>query len=343
MGTIHEVAKLAGVSPTTVSMVLNNKHGTSIPPPTCERVLAAADELGYRPNPYARALVGSKAPLIKLVYRPHEMYIGNLKGASLLAKLRAMDREIMVTDSLVEDDPEAFVEGLLWGMPEAVMFQYVSHGDTLAEVCTALHAQHVHCIIADCWELPDPQVPCDAVTVDRLAGIALGVGHLVERGHRDVGLVLAVGQFGRLQGYDETLHRHGISDRYVARFDPQNGPSGRTRETTVAMAAKNVTTNLLQGSPQVTALMCGSDMAALGAMRAAAELGYTIPEDLALVGFHGEPWTELLPVPLTTVAEPVAEMCELATEILRARLDSDTQPWLRTRVTPHLLVRQSTE
>ncbi len=341
MSSIREVAELAGVSPTTVSMVLNNKSEANISPATCRRVFAAADEIGYRPNPYARALVGSKAPLVKLVYRPHEMYIGNLKGASLLTQLRDTGREIMVTDSLSTDS--RIVDSLLWGQPEAVVFQYVSRGDTLAEACTALHDAGVHCMVADCWELPDPELPCDAVTVDRISGVSLGVEHLIDRGHRHIGLVLAGAQFGRREGYEQTMDRHDIPHRYVFSFDPTVDAHERTRESAVALGARGAAEELLRENPEISALMCGSDMIALGAMGAAAALQRRIPDDLALVGFHGEPWTELLPVPLTTVAEPVAEISALATDILCARLSGDDRPWVRERVAPHLLMRNSTE
>lgn len=341
MSTIHEVAELAGVSPTTVSMVLNNTRGASISAATRKRVIAAAKSIGYRPNPHARALVGSKAPLIKLIHRPHEMYIGNLKAASLLAELGNTDREIMVTDT--PSDAEQLVESLLWGRPEAVVFQYVSQGDSLAEVYEALRAEGVHCVLADCWELPDESLPCDALTVDRIAGVSLGIEHLIATGHRHIGLVAAASQWGRREAYEQTLDRHDIQERYVARFTPAGSVPGRTRESLVAMGAREITAELLRDHPQVTALMCGSDMIALGAMRAAAATGRVVPVDLALVGFHGEPWTELLPVPLTTVAEPVSEICSLATEILRARLSGDTRPWVRERIVPHLLVRKSTE
>ena len=341
MGSIREVAQLAGVSPTTVSMVLNHKSEAGISAATRKRVFAAADELGYRPNPYARALVGSKAPLVKLVSRPHEMYIGNLKASSLLSELRCTGREIMVTDSV--SGSERIVDSLLWGHPEAVVFQYVSNADRLAEVYRALDAEDVHCIVADCWELPDPELPCDAVTVDRFAGVALGIEHLIERGHRRIGLVAAENQFGRREAYEHTLAGHDIPDRYLASFTPAEAAAGRTRESAVAVSAGEAAEDLLREHPSITALMCGSDMIALGAMKAAAACGRRIPDDLALVGFHGEPWTELLPIPLTTVTEPVAEMCAVATEILCARLGGDSRPWVRARVTPHLLMRQSSE
>ncbi len=322
-------------------MVLNNKSGVSISEATRQRVEAAADQVGYRPNPYARALVGSKAPLVKVVYRPHEMYVGNLKGVSLLAELRNTDREIIVTDSISMGGQ--IVDSLLWGRPEAVVFQYVSHADTLAEVFGALHGEGVHCIVADCWELPAPDVACDAVTVDRTAGVALGIEHLLERGHRNVGLVVTDGQFGRREAYEQTLNRNGISERYIARCDTTEAAPGRTRESAVAMSARDATRKLLETYPRVTALMCGSDMIALGAMGAAADAGRCIPDDLAVVGFHGEPWAELLPVPLTTLAEPVAEMASLATELLCARLNGDCGPWVRARIAPHLVMRTSSE
>jgi LacI family transcriptional regulator len=340
MASIHEVAEIAGVSPTTVSMVLNNKSGVSISAATRERVIAAADSVGYRPNPYARALVGLKAPLVKLVYSPHEMYIGNLKAASLLDELRGTDREIMVTDGPAMGDQ---IESLLWGRPEAIVFQYVSFADSLAELYVALHEEGVHCIVADCYQLPDSQLPCDAASVDRAAGIALGVEHLVARGHHQIGLVCVESQYGRPEAYEQVLEHHGIAERYIARFPSPKAAPGRTRESVLAMAARGITEELLRDSPQITALMCGSDMIALGAIGAAAAAGRHIPTDLALVGFHGEPWTEMLPVPLTTVTEPVSEICALATTTLRARLAGSTEPWLRARVTPHLVMRQSTK
>ncbi len=341
--TQRDIAERAGVSVNTVSVVLRGVANTIVSDATRQRILKIADDLGYRPNPHARALVGAKAPLIRIAYRPWDDYISNVKGAALLNGLGDLGRDASIGSSIKSGDVHGTVASLLWGSPEAVVFQYPNMAaDFIASVCRALHDEDVHVVMADfSAPLPD-DVPCDAVRLDREGGAALAVRHLLELGHRRIGLVAARGHRGRAEGYDAVLDEHGIRERFVEQFDLAAQPGDSDRQQIVAQAASEATCALLDRHPSLTALVCSSDMVALGASHVLHARGLRVPDDIALIGFHGEPWTAFLPVPLSTMAEPVQAMCAHVHEFLTARFNGDRDPWRRVTVHYRLIARQST-
>ncbi len=341
--TQRQIAELADVSVNTVSLVLRHVPDRIVSSATRQRILDIAKELGYRPNPHARALVGAKAPLIRIVCRPWDLYISNVKGASLVSAFDNLGRELSVCNVDTAQDLEHIVDALLWGSPEAVVFQIPWRDeDLLVPIFQALHDEGTHAVLADCSQLPPANVPCDAVSLDRLGGAMVAMNHLIELGHRHIGLVIGRGYQSRRKAYELVLAQHGIAERFIAEIGraPSVGDSD-CYQAAVALGGAQATERLLKDNPSVTALMCESDIAALGAMRAVHQLGLRVPEDVALIGFHNEPWTQFLPVPLSTMAEPVNEMCELSRRFLAQRLDGDTGPWQRAKVSYELIVRES--
>ncbi len=340
--TQRQIAELANVSVNTVSLVLRHVPDLIVSDATRQRILDIAEELGYRPNPHARALVGGKAPLIKIVCRPWDLYISNMKAATLLTALSDLGRNLSVSDVVRQDDPQDAADALLWGSPEAVVFPWLTLPvDFVAPVCQALHDEGVHVVIADCSELPPPDVPCDAASLDRLGGATLALSYLIELGHRRIGLVTGPGYDDRRQAYELVLAQHDITERFIGESEPAPSLGDSERQAALALGGAQATERLLKDNPSVTALMCSSDMTALGAMHAVHRLGLRVPEDVALIGLHNEPWTQFLPVPLSTMAEPVHEMCELSRRFLGQRLDGDTQPWQRAKLSYELIVRES--
>jgi DNA-binding LacI/PurR family transcriptional regulator len=329
---MREVAEAAGVSISTVSRVLNDKHSIQLTDDCRRRVREAAQDLGYRPNPYARALSRGVAPQIALVVRHTGDYVYNVVAWRLHTALQALGRQVAVTH--VESLPAGVQpsEVLRHTAPEAAVFLYTWDASYLARVGEALHARDVRVLLVDCARPESSECPCDAVLVDRRRGSYAAVSHLIEAGHRSIGLITTSGAPGRTEGYERALAAHGIADRYMHRLE-----GGEAIPSAAAEGAQR----LLREHSGISAIYCGYDLVALGAMRGLKGAGLRIPEDVSLVGFDDEPWAAHVSPSLTTVAYPVDELCEQAAGLLDRRLRGEDGPWERVTLTPALKVRES--
>jgi LacI family transcriptional regulator len=335
---LRDIAEKAAVSVPTVSRVLRNTADALVTDQTRQRIIQVAEELGYHPNRHAQALSGGKASLIHVIVAHTSAHITSVKIWNLQRWLGELGRDVITTDVATAGSPESVRAMLLSGAPEAVVF-LMSDWDaaTLAGLCTDLYAEGTSILAVDYTrERLPPDVPCDTVTVHRALGAYLAVSHLVESGHRCIGLLTPEGVTPRLAGYERALAERGIADRFVASFE-----HGQPALAEYALCAQRAARGLLERNPQVTALFCHSDLTAAAAMRGLQDMGLQIPRDVAIVGFDNDPWTPYLPVSLSTVAQPVDELCEVATRLLSERLEGQTGAWRRTWVNPSLIVRES--
>lgn len=341
MAGVRQIAQVAGVSPATVSRVLNNTSGYSYSQDTRRRVLEAAEQLGYRPDPHARALGGGKAPVIKLVYELRAAYDSTsyLKAQHLTNALTHLGRDVTVVGLLHRRPVAEAVAALAWGSPEAVVVERTAASpEFLYSLCAELCDRSIHVVRANCWRQLPADEACDAITVDHAHGTGLVLAHLVECGHEKIARLQAQSSFVQ-EDTDATLASHNpVVDCLTVHYTRSLADEAHD----LATSARKATDNLLKHRPEVTALFSDSDMAALGALQAIHGLGLRVPDDVAVIGYCGEPWTEFLPIPLTTVVQPLQEMCDLAAQLLKARLDGSTEPWQRLTVVPQLIVRAST-
>lgn len=270
----RDVARLAGVSRTTVSYVLNGDQRTSIPQATRDRVLAAAAELGFRPNPMARGLRGRRSHVIGLLTvdiatTPFAVRI--IKGAQDAAA--AAGRTLLIVDSHGEEDAaaEALAMFSAWRV-DGVVFATDYHREAQPpEAIRDMPAVLVDCFTA-AGDLP-------SVVPDEVQGGRLATETLVAAGHRRVGFIAGPDTFpasaGRLVGYQAALAAAGIP------FDP-----GLVRQGDWWQESGYAHTLDLLALPEPpTAIFCGNDWMAMGAYDAVRELGRRIPDDVALIGF----------------------------------------------------------
>ena len=311
--TSHDVARLAGVSRATVSLVLNQVAGATISEPTRQRVLEAASQLDYHINAAGRSLRRQRTGTIGLIVRqppgrlsadaflpPVIEGITSVTGpAGLRLLIEPLDPARPVTYvSLVR---EGHVDGLIFG---------VRSNDV--EI-VALHAEGVPIVL---WgQIPDSGLPF--IDVDNVAAARSAVEHLIALGHRRIACITnahpikILGEAaGRLSGYRAALEAHGIPiDEDLIRYGDYDERSGFK-----AMQS------LLRQDVTPSAVFVASDEVALGALRAAREAGLRIPGDLAFVGFDDIPIARFVVPALTTVRVPAREIGAGAATILASIL-----------------------
>jgi LacI family transcriptional regulator len=294
--TIKDIAKQAGVSVTTVSRALNGYP--DIKPETRKRILRIAAEANYHPSAIARSLVMKKSRAIGLIISEltdlgsgYHMLFDVIRGVNDQAMALGYDLILSATDP--EQQREVpYMELCQRRQLEGVVLMGVRTDDPyLKEVLDA----SVPCALVD---IPLTADSCTYVTLDNVQGAKLAVQHLVERGHRRIGLINGHNQAfvsrERWKGYGEGLKEAGIPlrEEWVAYGDFEQESGADCIE------------NLLAADPELTAVFCASDMMAIGAIQRLKQLGKRVPEDVAVVGFDGLELTQFLTPSVTTIVQP---------------------------------------
>lgn len=316
-----DIARRVGVSRTAVSFVLNNRDDTSVSPATRERVLRAAEELGYRPHAAARALAAQRSGLVGLVTEIVTSPFGmeTVKGA----QDRSWQEGKLLLIAATAGDPEheqAAIEKLLEQRVEGLIYASGFHREvTLPAIAYDVPTVLVHCFDAH-GRLP-------SVVPDEEGGGHSATRRLVEAGHRRIGLINlepdTTAARGRLAGYRRALVEAGVvpDDDLVMSVDSS------------ADGGYVAACELLQRSEPPTALFCGTDRIAMGAYDAIKERGLSIPADVAVVGFDNQELIAAYLRPkLTTVALPFHEMGTRGVEMLGAAIAAG-QPITTEQVT----------
>jgi DNA-binding LacI/PurR family transcriptional regulator len=313
--TSHDVASRAGVSRTTVSLVLNKSEAVVLSTETRERVFQAAAELGYSPNSAARMLVRGDTETIGLIISdvailPHDGFVPMLlqgvsqvnkeygyhvllEGLSTgdganpyesLVKSRRIDGLIVLNPK----DRDPHIEALIERKFPIVLAGSVRHPEEYSVNFTTREST---------WEAVD---------------------HLVRLGHRHIGSVqFSSGDFvateNRLLHLRAGLARHGLSvpEDFIEYGDFS------------AMSGHFATRRLLERHPEITAIMAGNDTVAVGVISGAAALGRAVPRDLSVIGFDDLPVAAWLTPALTTIRVDAVEQGIGAARLLIRRLRNE--------------------
>ena len=304
-----DIAQRVGVSRTAVSFVLNNRDDGSVSPATRERILRAAEDLGYRPHAAARALAAQKSGLLGLVTEIVTSPFGmeTVKGAQDRSWQEGKFLLIAATDGNPGLE-RAAIEKLLEQRVEGLIYASGFHREvTLPDIAFDVPTVLVHCFDAE-RRLP-------SIVPDEEGGGHSATRHLIEAGHRRIGFINlepdTTAAHGRLAGYRRALVDAGVvpDDDLVMAID-SSADSGY-----VAASA------LLDLADRPTALFCGTDRIAMGAYDAIKERGLSIPSDVAVVGFDNQELIAAYLRPkLTTVALPFHEMGTRGVEMLGTAL-----------------------
>lgn len=334
MTTIKDVARMAGVSVTTVSRALNGHDDVN--PETRRRIQEVAEKLGYSPNIAARTLVSKKSRTLGLLLSAltrnsvkdnivFEMLCGmNDRAAEL-------DYDLVLFNTTPQKQRQKSYKALCKerGVDGVIMMGMRLDDPYLEEM---LHAA-IPCVLID---IPiERKKNIGYVMTDNVQGALEAVEHLIGLGHRHIGMINGHAQAAvsiqRLDGYRQALDQHGIpfDERYVAdgAFSEDGG--------------KDAAYRLLTAHPELTAIFCASDLMALGALQAIRSLGRRVPEDISIIGFDNIVASQYCTPGLTTVNQDKYLMGYTAAATLIDMLEGRQVQRCR-KMPAELIVRAST-
>jgi LacI family transcriptional regulator len=317
---IKDIALNAGVSPTTVSFVLNDRgKAMNISEKTRNKVLRAAEEMGYRSNHLARAMrTGDTRMLGLLGGKTSEEQVGRmLEGALEAADSQGYTLKLLRLDAF-GDSAQAVIrrssELRLMGMMALHLPEPV-----LEELHAESRGSNTPLVLLDA-RCPSPDIV--QVVSDDEGGITAAFEHLVQLGHSRIAYMHVGGESTlgsvRKQAFHAARERHGL----MFRPDYITEGSFRFCEPS-ANAARALLTLPKQERP--TAILCASDTMALATLQVAHELSLRVPDDLSVVGFANMSAAEFAAPALTTVEQPFFQMGRAAVETLLSMI-KERQP-----------------
>ena len=333
--TIRDVAKAAGVSPQTVSRVINNRPDVS--PKTRSQIEKIIVELGYTPNSIAQSLSSGRSKTLGVVGFGLEYFgitsslIGIERGANqlgfsiLLSLLDQLDEEKI--ECVLSQLTAQQVEGIIWSIPG-----FIDIMDMIGEITKDLTVPVVFLNTVS----SDGNI---VVSVDNRTGGRLATEHLFNQGYRKVGIITGPANWWeaqeRLAGWREVMCERnviGYEDLiYEGDWEAQSGEQGFHALYTIA--------------PDLDAVFVCNDQMSLGALHAANRIGLKVPKDVGIVGFDDIPEASYFSPPLTTVRQNIRELGSRAVsrlmESINAAPDEERIRTQKHLVAPELIIRQS--
>lgn len=315
MATLQDVAKRAGVSTATVSKVLSNTPYVS--EETRLKVLSAIEEVGYVPNIAARALAAGKTHILAVVFPVvYDTIFQDPLVLSILDGIEAVCRQneyhiLLSTPRLTNDKRDEQYQRLLAsGYVEGIIaLDNVPTQSVLAPV--------------NARQLPAVAIGYhDAryvVRSDDAAGGAQQMRHVIELGHRHIGIIHPPERFNfsigkRMEGLRAAANEAGLDFERLPRVEGDFSSLG----------GQQCAQELLAEHPQITALICLTDRLAMGAVQGAREIGRDVPRDLTVIGYDDIPTAAIFNPPLTTVDQQAPELGRAAAQMLFEILDGKT-------------------
>ncbi|MBN1318059.1 MAG: LacI family DNA-binding transcriptional regulator [Anaerolineales bacterium] len=332
--TSQDVADRAGVSRTTVSFVLNNVEA-KISEETRLRVRQIAEDMGYVPNAAARALARRKTHTLALVLIRRAI---NLTSDAFLPSvmqgcidvLRPAGFRLLLEPVAHADEPDVYlnlvrgrqIDGIILSGPRSDDIQLAELIDSGFPVVLL-------------GQLPEKSA--NFVDVDNHQAARRAVEYLIKQGHKRIGCITnAPPQYtsaaDRLEGYKDALAKYNIP------FDAELVKFGNFIPESGHQAARTL---LHKSDDHPTALFVASDVVAIGAMSAIQELGYSIPGDIALVGFDDVPMARFLSPPLTTMRLPALDLGRSAAKMILSCIQDNGSIPQQVFLNTELVVRES--
>ncbi len=322
-----DVARETGLTLGTVSRALNTEGKYAIAPETRERVLAVATRLGYRPNRIGRALASGSAALVLLIspdpFAPYYVEISRH-----LSDEAARHGYSFVTGGTLSEPDNGRISpnDWLYGVDGIVVSDYLPHQE--AHIVEAMRLKIP--IVALGVRYP---FPGDFVHVDLRSASRDLMRHLLEQGCTQPAMMRASGTHAddsRVAAYLAAAKAQGFPPTIISARN-QSRASGR-----------EAILDYFRGGEPIDGLFCENDFLAVGAYRGLTDLGVRVPEDVRLAGCDGLDDALYQYTAITTISQPLAEMCASAWAMLQARIEGSVEPPRAEEFAAELIVRPST-
>ena len=328
--TIRDVAAMAGVSINTVSRVLNNKGEVS--PDTRDRIQLAIKSLRYRPNSFARSLLGKQSLTVGQI-------VTDCINPNNAQQIRAVQNitadqgySVMLVDTNEQHQRElAAIELMIEKQVDGFLITPLQYDN---EHLFRLRDEGYVPFVLTNRAIDGLEV--DTVLHNNCEGAYQAICHLIELGHSRIAYITSRRQIWtvnqRLDGYRAALAKANLTydEALIIQIN-------LTLES-----AYEATNQLLKVRPRPTAIFAYNDLIAVGVLQALKEAGLRIPQDMALVGYDDILYAKFLDVPLTTVRQPTRLLGETAAKVLLKRINDPAVPPERIVLQPELIIRAST-
>lgn len=323
--TLADIARAAGTSPSTASRALSGRGYVAAD--VRERLLAAAEQLGYVPNASARTLKQRTSRVVGVVVSDLGNHFYSGLAAGIEQTLREADYQMLLVGDNSESVEEiAAVRTFLAMRAPGVILTPVGHEATAFLVDRGIAVVEV--------DRRNPSVPTDAVVIDNVRGAHDAVGHLVSMGHTRIALLGVdtdwTSDVGRLDGYRAAHAAAGVAvdEALILRMSFHD-----------AAAEKRIADLIAREAP--TAIFAANNLLAEQAWHVIRRRGLALPADISLVGFDDVQWTEMVSPAITVVAQPTIELGQRAAALLLRRIaEPGTAPTVEL-LQPRLVVRGS--
>lgn len=341
--TILDVAKVAGVSSTSVSNYLNGRLA-EMGEEARQRISNAINELKYTPNTAARQLKTGNAPILGLlvpsVVNP---YYGELAVAVDAAAQKKGFRVVLCNTQRDPGRELDFVKELVAYGVRGILAASVMHN---TDAMNAFIGQGVAFVLFEALGV-DPGIErVDVVSMNNARAAEKAVDCLVALGHCDIAYATATPltphRAARLSGYRNAMHQHGLGDGVVITDEDIPSHSSAHNDADLARFGHVAAAHILTMQPRCTAVIAMNDLVALGMMSAFLEQGISIPAEISVVGIDDIQLSSFAFPTLTTVRQPYVQIAELAIERICARLETPGRVGETIALEPALILRAST-
>lgn len=327
--TIRDVAKLAGVSVATVSRVMNQNGYVNSE--TEQKVNRAMKQLQYVPNQMARGLAGKRTKTIALILPDisNPFFPGLARGVEDIAQNNGYTVILCNSDDLGVKE-RSYIEVLKKKYVDGIIF---ATNNLVQEDLERLEEAQIPFVMLD--RAPDMKSGC-VITVDNFGGAKAAVEHLLDAGCKKIAHIYGPKELvtarERLEGYEE-----------VARKQPWYTPTLLVPGDFTIDGGVQAVEALLRNHPDVDGIFAGNDLMAVGALKALNRRGISVPGEVAVCGFDGVNLTEITQPELTTIAQPIYQIGELAAKKLIERIDQSSSHYETVELGVSLIVRDSTK
>ncbi len=329
MPTIKDVAKKAGVSVMTVSRVINNNGYVN--EETRKKVLLAIDELNYRPNLVAKSLITGRTNTIAHIM----VNIANLFHPKVIKGVEDAGYQnnysVVVCDADSKDKEIEYISNLSDRFVDGMIFHHLNITEAQIKELTE---KNIKCVLIDNEQIVDG---CINVVTDDVYGGYLAGRHLLEKGHRRIAIIHGSLEYNidkatkeyeetfqfsiwnkRLEGFVKALEEYDLSLDKNYMFEGEGTTAKSINSGYSAME------QILSLKEKPTAIYAQNDHMAIGAINAAIEAGYSVPEDFSIIGHDGLDIDELIIPKLTTIEQPRYEMGFKAAQSLIELIEGKT-------------------